>query len=243
MWAGLAPALAHCPTGCWPSRPPPPGGRGSLLCLHVLWCLCRGGAGWGSGAPPLPVFQLASAPDLGPCSSGPLGLPSVCLSHPSWASSRGLGGRGCRESRPVMEWWGSGGCRKDGEWGAQSPGEEEGGSGLLWTVGNWPLFPCFSSTSKPYSRAREGRGGRRGSWLGPQDTPRKLVCLSACQRVNLPLGPCLARASPLHCTGSLVPLPGPRPLPRGLARLSSSLPASCPALAPASVSASCRPLS
>lgn len=88
MWAGLAPALAHCPTGCRPSRPPPPGGRGSLFCLHrVVVSLARAGLGGDGGAPPpMPVFQLASAPDLGPCCSGPMGLPSVCLSHPSWAS-------------------------------------------------------------------------------------------------------------------------------------------------------------
>lgn len=81
MWAGLAPALAHCPTGCPPSRPPPPGGRGSLFCLHrVVVSLARAGLGGDGGAPPpMPVFQLASPLRVGKAvSSSP-----ACLLYPS----------------------------------------------------------------------------------------------------------------------------------------------------------------
>lgn len=65
--------------------------------------------------------------------------------------------------------------------------------------GNRPPLPVFllyipDPTLEP---GKERGRGWRGSWLQPQDTPRKLVCLCACQRVNLPLGPCLFQASPL----------------------------------------------
>ena len=112
---------------------------------------------------------------------------------------------GCREPRPVVA--GGSGCTLKfchKNLGAvqrcsENPGEEEGGSELARTMGNWPPLPVFlfhipDPTLKP---GKERGGGWRGSWLQPQDTPRKLVCLCACQRVNLPLGPCLSQASPL----------------------------------------------
>lgn len=109
---------------------------------------------------------------------------------------------------------------------SESPGEEEGGSELARTTGSRPPLPVFlfhipDPTLEP---GKERGGGQRGSWLQPQDTPRKLVCLCACQRVNLPLGPCLSQASPLsspflspaELSPSALSL-GPRLLPRGLA--------------------------
>lgn len=99
-------------------------------------------------------------------------------------------------------------------------------------MGNRPPLPVFlfhipDPTLEP---GKEKGGGWRGSWLQPQDTPRKLVCLCACQRVNLPLGPCLSQASPLaspffpsYTSPSSLSL-GPSRSPRGLERaLPSSL--------------------
>lgn len=87
-------------------------------------------------------------------------------------------------------------------------------------MGNQPPLPVFlfhipDPTLEP---GKEKGGGWRGSWLQPQDTPRKLVCLCACQRVNLPLGPCLSQASPLFSlsvpvTHLLHPFPGPQAIP------------------------------
>lgn len=85
--------LPHWLTAQPPASPWGPGK--SPLFTPCCGVSCTGGAGWGWRAPPpQPVFQLASAPNLGPCCSGPMGLPSVCLSHPSRASEGGLVGRG-----------------------------------------------------------------------------------------------------------------------------------------------------
>lgn len=147
----------------------------------------------------------------------------------------------------------------DGSWavriwgqsrGVQRAQEKEGGSELLRTMGNRPPLPVFlfhipGPTLEP---GRERGGGWRGSWLQPQDTPRKLVCLCACQRVNRPPGPCLSQASPLSSPFlsrlklSLSPFPGPQASPRRVGKaLSSSLdclpyPSSCPTHETASVS-------
>lgn len=111
---------------------------------------------------------------------------------------------GCREPRPVVA--GGSGCgwklrRKDV--GAvsrcsESPRREGRRVGAAEDHGELAPLPVFlfhipDPTLEP---GKERGGGWRGSWLQPQDTPRKLVCLCACQRVNRPLGPCLPQASP-----------------------------------------------
>lgn len=90
---------------------------------------------------------------------------------------------------------------------------------VVWTVGSRPPLPVFLFHI-PDPSLEPARGVVAGSWLRPQDTPRKLVCLCACQHANLPLGPRPSQASPLSpgCTGSAPLSLGPRPLPRGLAR-------------------------
>lgn len=168
---------------------------------------------------------------------------------------------GYKEARPVVAGGSGCGwklCHKD--LGAvqrcsQSPGEKERGSELPRTMGNRPPLPVFlfhipDPTLEP---GKERGGGWRGSWLQPQDTPRKLVCLCACQRVNLPLGPCLSQASPLSapflsgCNVPLSPFPGPQASPLRVGKaLSSSLdcllyPSSSPTLETASVSSFCSP--
>jgi hypothetical protein len=89
MWAGLEPALAHCPIGCQPSCLPPPGGWGSLLCLHrVVVSLARVGLGGDGGAPPsMLVFQLAYPQTWGPVVLDPWA--SLCLPLPSFTDLLG----------------------------------------------------------------------------------------------------------------------------------------------------------
>lgn len=92
MWAGLEPALAHCPIGCQPSCLPPPGGWGSLFCLHrVVVSLARVGLGGDGGAPPsMLVFQLASTPRPGALLFWTHGPP--CLPLPSFTDLLGVRG-------------------------------------------------------------------------------------------------------------------------------------------------------
>lgn len=168
--------------------------------------LARVGLGGDAGAPPpMPVFQLVSAPDLGPCCSGPTGLPSVCLPIPAGPPRGDLGEGGCREPGPDPQ--GQGVRDADGgeaprTWGrsggaprAQESRREGQGCRGPWGAGPSSRVPLPHPRPCSGAREREG-GGWRGSWLQPQDTPRKLVCLCACQRANLPLGPCLSQARP-----------------------------------------------
>lgn len=96
MWAGLEPALAHCPIGCQPSCLPPPGAGEVSSVYTVLWCLLQG-RGWvGMEGPHLLCLcsSLTLPPDLGPCCSRPVGLPpsaSPILHRPL---------RGCRRRGP-----------------------------------------------------------------------------------------------------------------------------------------------
>lgn len=187
-----------------------------------LPCLCSSSPlpqTWGPAALDPWAFLLSASPILAGPPTGDL-----------WEG-------GCREPRPVVAGGSGCGlkfCHKN--LGAvqrcsESPGEEEGGSELVGTTGNWPPLPVFlfyipDPTLGP---GKEKGGGWRGSWLQPQDTPRKLVCLCACQRVSLPLGPCLSQASPLsaplfsqlNCPPQ--PFPWAPGSPPGLAGLSFSL--------------------
>lgn len=216
--------------------------------------LARVGLG-GDGGPHLP--SLCSSSPL-PRTWGPAALDpwaSLLSASPILAGPpRGaLWEGGCRGPRPVVA--GGSGCAWKfchQDLGAvqrcsESPGEEEGGSELARTTGNRPPLPVFlfhipDPTLEP---GREGGGGRRGSWLQPQDTPRKLVCLCACQRVNLPLGPCLSQASPLaspflsqlNCLPQS--FPGPQASPPGAGKVLS--PALHCLAYPASISSSCIP--
>ena len=179
MWAGLAPALAHCRTGCRPSRPPPPEGQGSLLCLHRgVVSLARLGLGGAGGPHPPCLCSSSSLPQTwGPAALNPWA--SLLSASPILAGPpKGDLGRkgGCREPRPG----GAGGsgcgcklCHKD--LGAvrrcsESPREKGGGSGLPRTVGNWPLFPCSSSTSQTllWSQGKQGEEGGGGAGSSPR---------------------------------------------------------------------------
>lgn len=90
-----------------------------------------------------------------------------------------------------------------------------------------PVFLFHIPDPTPEPGKKKG-GGWRGSWLQPQDTPRKLVCLCACQRVNLPLGPCLSQASPLFSSLPVAHLPHPLPWASGCSpeALARALPSS-----------------
>lgn len=179
MWAGLAPALAHCRTGCRPGRLPPPEGRGSLLCLHrVVVFLARVGLGGAGGPHPPCLCSSSSLPQTwGPAAPDPwasLQSASPILAGPPKGD---LGRRGAVGS-PGQEWQGGLGCgwklchtdlgvvRRCSE----SPGEKGGGSGLPRTVGNWPLFPCSSSTSQTllWSQGKQGEEGDGGAGSSPR---------------------------------------------------------------------------
>lgn len=140
---------------------------------------------------------------------------------------------------------------------SESPGEKGRGSELRRTGGGGEPAPLpvflFHIPAPTLEPGKERGGGWWGSWLRPQDTPRKLVCLCACQRVNLPLGPCLSQASPLSapflsgCSVPLSPFPGPQASPLRVGKAVSSSPAcllypSCGrTLETASVSSFCSP--
>lgn len=179
MWAGLAPALARRPAGCRPSRPPPPGGRGSLLCLHRVVVSLAHGWGWvGMEGPHLPC--LCSSSSL-PQTWGPAALDpwaSLLSASPILAGPpRGnLGEGGCREPRPGVA-GGSGCswtlCHKD--LGAvqrcsESPGGKAGGSGFRGPWGTGPSSRVPLPHPRPYFGARERKGRRvaGGAGSGPR---------------------------------------------------------------------------
>ena len=183
MWAGLAPALAHRPAGCRPSRPPPPGGRGSLLCLHRVVVSLAHGWGWvGMEGPHLPC--LCSSSSL-PQTWGPAALDpwaSLLSASPILAGPpRGdLGEGGCREPRPGVA--GGSGCgwkpchriwgRSRGAQRAQERRKEGQGSKDRGELAPLPVF-LFHIPDPTLEPGKERGGGWRGSWLRPQDTPRK----------------------------------------------------------------------
>lgn len=172
---------------------------------HLL-CLCS--------SSPLP-------PDLGPCCSGPMVLPlsaSPTLHRPLRGSKEG-------SIKNLRQSW-------QGVQGMEGGGERLGGTE---DHGEQALFPCSSSTSQTLLLSQGRRGRRwRGSWLRPQDTPRKLVCLCACQRVNLPLGPAYPRPRPSSLSLPVAHLPHPLPWASGRSpeTLARPLPSSYASLPP-----------
>lgn len=220
----------------------------------MLWCLLHGWGWVGMEGPHLPC--LCSSSPL-PQTWGPAALDpwaSLLSASPILAGPpRGdLGEGGCGEPRPVVA--GGSGCGwKLGFGGSPevfgAPGREGRRVRVAEDHGELAPLPVFlfHIPDPTWEPGKERGGGWRGSWLQPQDTPRKLVCLCACQRVNLPLGPCLSQASPLsspflsqlNCLPH--PFPGPQAPPKRVGKaLSSSLDclpysSSCPTLEMASV--------
>ena len=167
-------ALAASPAARLPLR-----AREVSSVYTVLWCLLPG---WGwvglEGPTPHACVPARLCPRPGALLLWTHGPPLLSASPILAGPPKGDLGRkgGCREPRPG----GAGGsgcgwklCHKD--LGAvrrcsESPGEKGGGSGLPRTVGNWPLFPCSSSTSQTllWSQGKQGEEGGGGAGSSPR---------------------------------------------------------------------------
>lgn len=95
------------------------------------------------------------------------------------------------------------------------------------TTGNWPLFPCSSSTSQTLLGSQGKKGRRVAGELAPAPGYTEEIslslCLSACEPPPGPLpipglAPLFSLSLPAEPTPSALSL-GPRLLPRGLAGL------------------------